>query len=578
MNEEFPEPTPGKSNRRTMLIGGVSAVLLGCCALVAVVVLVVVVDPFDLNILSRLNGRYDAAATAMPADTVFYAGLNLLNLNPEEIERVVQPFIEAVDDPEVENLPGVQDEFSQEVETEFGINIETDVVPWVGQYIGFGITEFTFGNSGEVESVQWILAAEARNRDAADEFLIKLRDGLARESGNDITEQNYEGRSLYVMQGGAPDEQVAFGRSRGLVIVGANVAAVQAAIDAQNGSSLDESDHYRQIIGELPGGRALTVYSTGDGIRNLLGQVEAADSVPVNPSGLPLTSFASSAVTFSIVEAGLQIDIVSYFDQDQLSSTQQALLEAADQASKTADLFPDQTVGFLNGRRLDLLWLAVREATGDETAFDESMDAFGREFGVNPNTELFPLLNGEWAIGLVADQSGLLAEELEVPLGVVFAVETDRPLEMVAVVDAIRAGLEGQLLAVKEVETNGFTTYQVSLAEDGPPAFNFGVEQGYFFIASSEGTAVETFSGGPALADNDHYQAVLAEFSRNINLTFYLDVRTLLGTLREGQAGFDLLDFNETVQMFEPIEAIGLGNAYDGDLRHSQIIIFIETE
>ncbi len=69
----------------------------------------------------------------------------------------------------------------------------------------------------------------------------------------------------------------------------------------------------------------------------------------------------------------MQIDMVSYFDETQLSATQQALLEAGGRPSETAALFPDQTIGFVNGQRLDLLWLAVREATGDEASFDESM-------------------------------------------------------------------------------------------------------------------------------------------------------------------------------------------------------------
>jgi hypothetical protein len=138
--------------------------------------------------------------------------------------------------------------------------------------------------------------------------------------------------------------------------------------------------------------------------------------------------------------------------------------------------------------------------------------------------------------------------------------------------------LEGQLLFVSEAETDGINSYQVSLGETAGPAFNFGVEQSYFFIASSADTAVEIFSGGPTLAENEHYQAVQSEFSRGINLGFYLDVHALLGTLREGRTGFDLEDFNETIQVFEPIEAVAMGGGYDNDVQRTQIIVFIETE
>lgn len=578
MSEEITEPTAQNPKRRTMLLGGAAAVLLGCCLLLVAAAIVLLADPFGLHIVSRLTGQYDAAATAMPENTRFYAGVNLLNLNAEEIGRITQPFIEAAGDADVESFQGAQEAFSDELETEFDINIETDVMPWLGQYLGFGIIDFSLDNFGEVDSVQWIVAAEARDRNAADEFLIELADSLPDSTGNDLNEQSYEGVTLYVMQSNDPQEQIAFGRSGSLVILGVNVRAVQAAIDAQSGDSLDETGDYRQIIGDLPPGRAVTIFTTGSGLSQLLDQSEGTAAVPINPSGLPLANFASAATTISIVEAGLQIDMVSYFDSEQLSPVQQSLLEAGGQPSETAGLFPDQTVAFANGQRLDLLWSAIREATGDEEGFDESMEAFAREFGFNPNTELFPYLDGEWGLGVIAGPSGLLAEEMNIPLGFTFVAATDRLLELADTIESIRSGLEDQFLIVNEVESEGINSYQVSLSEATGPAFHFGLEQDYLFITSSESALVETFSGGAALTENEQFQAVQSEFTRDINLAFYLNVRALLGTLREGRTGFDLLDFDESVQLFEPVEALALGNAYDNDIRRTQVIIFIETE
>jgi hypothetical protein len=578
MSEEFTEVTPQKSNRRTILIGGVSAVLLGCCALLAIVVVVLVIDPFGFNIITRLTGRYDAAATAMPPNTSFYAGLNLLNTNPIELSQITQPFIEAASDPDIENFEGAQEEFNQQFLSEFGIDAETDIAPWIGQYVGFGVTEFTIGTFGTVESVNWIIAAESRNNDAADEFILKLRDELANASGENITEQSYEEVPLYVMQGSAPDEQIAFGRSGGLVIAAANLTTIQAAIDAQNGDSLDETDNYRQIIGDLPRGRTATIYTSGEGIRNIVESSQSAAGSPLNPAGLPLTNFASTASSLSIVDAGLQLDIVSYFDQNQLTNAQQALLEASGQPLDTAAILPDQTVAYLSGQRLDLLWLAIREATGDETGFDESMDSFSREFGLNPSTILFPLLNGEWAIAVIAGQSGMLADELDVPLGLSMVIETDRPADMANTLDDLRTALEDQFLIVTESESSSINGYQVSLGEGLPEAFSFGLEQNYFYLTSSADTAVEIFSGGPALAENDRYQSFQSEFSRDFNLSFYLDVTALLGTLREGQTDFALEDFNDSVRVLEPLQAIALGNTYDNNIRQTQVIIFIETE
>ncbi|MFZ0546012.1 MAG: DUF3352 domain-containing protein, partial [Candidatus Promineifilaceae bacterium] len=191
---------PRSSNRRNMLIGGAAAVLLGCCALLFVVGIVLVVDPFGLNIFSRLTGRYDAAATVMPADTGFYVGVNLLNLDSQEIGRITQPFFEAAGDSQMDNLGDARTQIFEEIESQSGISFETDVVPWLGQYLGFGISEINVDSFDDVASVSWILAVEARNRGAADEFLIKLRDAVADSSGNAIEEQSYEGATLYAVQ------------------------------------------------------------------------------------------------------------------------------------------------------------------------------------------------------------------------------------------------------------------------------------------------------------------------------------------------------------------------------------------
>jgi hypothetical protein len=71
---------------------------------------------------------------------------------------------------------------------------------------------------------------------------------------------------------------------------------------------------------------------------------------------------------------------------------------------------------------------------------------------------------------------------------------------------------------------------------------------------------------------------VQTEFSRGMIPALYIDVRTLLGTLREGRTGFDLEDFNDAVRALQPIQAVAAGNSYDDDSRHTRLILFIETE
>ncbi len=73
-------------------------------------VLFFVLDPFNLNLIGRFTGRYDAALTAMPPDTYAYIGLNLLaaGRDRERFEQITTTFQEAAADAGMED---VGDEF-----------------------------------------------------------------------------------------------------------------------------------------------------------------------------------------------------------------------------------------------------------------------------------------------------------------------------------------------------------------------------------------------------------------------------------------------------------------------------------
>jgi hypothetical protein len=45
--------------------------------------------------------------------------------------------------------------------------------------------------------------------------------------------------------------------------------------------------------------------------------------------------------------------MVSLFDREQLTANQQALLDAADQQPQTTQLFPQTTLAYMAGQRLD---------------------------------------------------------------------------------------------------------------------------------------------------------------------------------------------------------------------------------
>jgi hypothetical protein len=102
MNANFPDPStlpqaPPKRRNTLVIVLLAGLVLLLCCCVAAAAV-IVFADPFDLHIKDRLfGGIFDAAAEAMPENTSVYVGINLLNATPNELDRVIEPFADALD-------------------------------------------------------------------------------------------------------------------------------------------------------------------------------------------------------------------------------------------------------------------------------------------------------------------------------------------------------------------------------------------------------------------------------------------------------------------------------------------------
>ncbi|MCI0394596.1 MAG: DUF3352 domain-containing protein [Chloroflexi bacterium] len=579
MAEYTQEQKPLGRSRRGLVLGGVGAIVLGCCCLLTLVGGVVVLDPFNLNLIARLTGRYDATLEAMPPQTSFYTSVNLVNAQPAEINRLIGPFLAAAEEADVRDLAGAGQELDEQLSSELGITIRDDIAPWIGQYVGFGVSSLALDEFGELEQLDWVVAAESRNNEAADQFLGKFRDGVAESSGKPFSEQTYENVTIYVLETDEPMERLAFGRSGRLVIVGAGLTAVQQAIDAQKGDSLADDDAYDDLVDELPGERAMTFFINGEQFRQLSAELQRQFPSGVNPSNLSVAGFSNAVSSLSIVEAGLRIDAVAAVDPDQLSETQRQLLEVAGQPRQTDQLFPERTLVYVGGHRLDLTWAVIREAmvaNTSQTDFDESMQLFEDQYGLNPDTDLFPHLDGEWAIGVVPSQGGFLNELNNLQLGFALLAGSSNTPAVLTSLDNFSQGLEEQFLVVEKTESGGVTTYNVKSdpAQDALVVYGLGPQ--YLFIGSDATVVEQVLGEGSSLADSQRYQNVWQQFPEGMTPVAYVDIQGLLGTIREGLTGFDLEGFNEAARFVQPITFMAVANdAGGGDVRQTTTIIFI---
>ncbi len=591
-NETILEPKQGENGRFRQLVIGSTLVAL---AFLVLVVGLLLIDPFNWQVLARLSGRYDATATAVPPQTFLYGGINLLEGNMEELNSLRETFAQPMSAADLD-LEETQQDIDQELAEEFGVTFRDDIAPWIGQYLGAAVIGVTLDEQyGGITQADWLLLAETRDKEAADAFMVKLADYWAGDKNVTAAQESYDNVTITVLPEADYQSGFALARSGALVLIGANVQVIQQAIDAQGGESLADTDIYATAISQLPAERLLTLYFDGQQLTELAADAAGGltNSLVMIPMNAALTGegMRGTAVSVTLTDDGVQIDSVSDFDYEELSELQQANLP--DYAPSPAlGYFPADTIVYAGAKGGALSWedtrnLFVTQMGGDREAYEESMALFARDFGVNPDTDIFPYVSGEFALALMPGSSGLLAEQLDLPLGMVMLVgitdDTQIGGTLARVTSAITDPQRGGLGLVSQVETNGFTLFDFTSTFEEAWQFTYGSGRGYLVLGTST-AALESmrFTGGETLADSPGYQAAQGAFAQDMTPVMYMNMNGVMDTIRQSMvANSDgdaemLAKFDDVVGVIRPLHTIAAAAKTTEDHTHQTMIFFIE--
>lgn len=531
--------------------------LIGFVLVVVGAALLLWVDPFGWHVWQRWMGGYDAAITAVPANSQVYIGLNLLNADRERLNELAAAF-----DPDAS-----QDGLEQLLVEEWGLSLEEDILTWIGQYVGVALLNIETAENGSL-SLHWVAAAELLDPEAADLFLEKWRETWIQKYDQTAETRTYKGIELIVFSG---QPELVFGRSDNLVLFGSDVEAVQQAIDTQGEESLADSASYQEATAQLPANRLLTFYTNGDELRDALTALSGTLSLTTPGDMLP-EAMQGTAVSFSLVNAGVQLDTITLYDADELTPTQQQALTTQVQKVETAAFFPANTPVYAVGQGLDLLWGSYRDSFIAQTSqqdFTESMQLFADEFGLNPDTDLFPLLDGEAAFGLIPGTTGL--EEMGLPVGGTAVIHTNDPAQLTANLEAFSQTFGNPQTGIGTVTTgthNGFTTSQIEsvLFPGWHPVYT---TQEQFFVLGSDLAALQAlvWDGGPSLAAAPRYQQTWQVFPADFTPGLYIDMAGLVEMLQTTATDFSQL---------KPITTIAMAGSSAENRVHQTLVVFIQ--
>lgn len=582
MNNHAPLSNKNRTRNLILVIGAVLLVAVICCCLVMVIILAV--DPFQWNLLGRLTGKgKNPAAEAVPADAGMFMGLNLLNATPAKLDRVIVPFKNAAKEAglEVEDTQSMQDQLDTWLQEELGISVQ-DITPWIGQYAGLGFFDFGLDASGSIEEIHLVFAVEARDKSAADDFLLKLKESLSESTGAAVQEAEVKGVKVYELED--PFQPIAFCRSKNLVLLATGRNDLERAIAAQQGVSINDHVGYAKLSQNLPGDRALTIFINFAQYRQLLEplleEIESDLPSQLNLEQLMGIYWTDLVASISIVDEGLQMDVFSAYNLSEMPEDQRLVLESLGNKVTSHRLLPENTLFYYQGSHLDLTWKSLRDLYSQGISaedFDESMELFKEQFGFNPDTELFPALDGEWAIGIFPSSEGILAEMAELPMGFAFLAQTSRPDMIKNTLEALSAGLKEQGMQVTERAVKNQTIFTLGVPEQDFSLVSYGLHSSYLTVASNEAVVENMITRKAVLADNAKFQQTWKAFSTKMQPSFYLNLQDALGTLREQQTALNLREFNQATAYIEPIQTIAIAVApMRANLVHSRLVIFLE--
>jgi hypothetical protein len=567
-------PPKRRTNLLTLVVIGL--VLVFCCCLAAAAI-IVFADPFNLHITDRLfGGAFDAAAEAMPEDTSFYVGVNLLGATPDQLDRVIRPFAEALETDQ-KTWDDVIREIDKAIGEELDVTLTGDVKPWIGQYLGIGIFDIKFDNPDN--PARLIVAIESRDNSAADRFLLRLRDSIEKINQENLNESEYQGVKIYTLQ---PEygTGLAFCRSGNLVLFSLEKSDIQTAIDSQKGKALIDNSNYRDMINKMPNKRLATVYFTSQEFENLLNELQGqtgmvfgliTEGLGGSTTGsepditrISLNDWDSMIFSLSVTGAGLQIDSATEYNLDNLSASQREMLQSMGKASKTLEMLPEDTLVFLTSQRLDLAYDTylgtIRDLSPDASgSIDNTLQSVRDAMGIDLENDLIYRLDGEFALGIFPSSDGILAQQSNIDLGFALLAESSDTDVLANTMEIVASKLEDEGAGVERFDAGNLSLYEFLQQSNGDIVFASGIEKDYMSIASSSQAIVDLFAGDTPLSRSPRYREAISPLPDGITPVLYLDVEGIIGTIRESLSGSSRSNFDQGIKVLEPIPYVVMG-------------------
>lgn len=470
-----------------------------------------------------------------------------------------------------------------------GFNWEADVQPWLGERVTVGLVDLgNYTQPIDTDSPRgptFFAIAQTRDKAKSDAFLVAVRKEIERKikpsdyMTTTVRDDVYRGIPIVYLtsetnwSGDKPvvNEMVAYATINDVIALTTSTENLKKAIDAAlDGQNLSLNANYQTAMNSLPGQNAFAMYMDFNrymqaimdmtlGISTQLGEEAVAKAqqqqAQLQKAMETAKAMGGMGVAMTYEPTGIRFDVAMQMDLARLPEAQRKLYEASYQAAsnKIYESIPALAMALMNGHNPGGYLKPFFDPNQpdpfanlpgmEDGSFRDKLAEFEKLVGVNLNTDLIDLLNGEFAF-IVLPKAQTVSDA---PMG-----KPNLPFEFALLFDssdAARASatldkIMQSLAAASDGDVawhslSGLPYSAITLDNDETPAIIYGVVDNRLVIGSTSDTllAIQNAKQAPITGDAT-FKTATGLLTGNRTQTGYLNLLPLW-TMIESAAGDD---------------------------------------
>ena len=514
----------------------------------------------------------EQTAKLMSPDTEIYFTINL-RPGADQLLKFRNTLLKFEEESDFEEN---RDDWIDMLKDETGIDFKDDVLPWLGPEIAVGVIDV-------FDDAKPLVVIGTTDNDATEGMLEDLIDYLEDSLDQKFERDSYHDFPIYSNEDRytwEADQHYAL--INGYILFSTDLEVIEDAISLTEslGASLADDEDFKTAQKSVPSKRVSFLFADIDSMYRHYMETASSGQEEEILAYLRDRTPETVAMSTSFIDNGFRID---FYADNPLGST----FEPGRNEVKSAEIFPSDTLAMISLNNPRSFWDSTMDALGQNEdllgEFEEALEEFQYEFGLDVERDIFSWMTGELAIALLPSDINLdRYGDVEGTVDVVAVFETDDAEKVDEVLGVIHDILEDEGFYFKR---SSMREHDVTLL-DGEPFGEF-YSPGYTFlpdflvIGSNKEVLtniIDTYEGeGSSLREDKGYSQLQPNLEGEQIIQMYFNLEEIREMV------LDLLDCSdratyrrEIASFVEPLDSLAITSTITDETSRLTIMIAVK--